>query len=171
METSAENARSFRHDTRNHLFTIAEIIKKGNVEQAENYIYTIAENYIYTIVDEKLYSDISFSDTGNIAIDSVINYKLNEAKTNGIKIQADISVPNNLLLDATDITAVVGNLIDNAIEASNLVEPAKRELIVSIFYEKGRLFLEIKNTFGGKVIEKMEDQLPENLIGLIMAMV
>ena len=163
METSAENARSFRHDTRNHLFTIAEIIKKGNVEQAENYIYTIAENYIYTIVDEKLYSDISFSDTGNIAIDSVINY--------GIKIQADISVPNNLLLDATDITAVVGNLIDNAIEASNLVEPAKRELIVSIFYEKGRLFLEIKNTFGGKVIEKMEDQLPENLIGLIMAMV
>ena len=38
METSAENARSFRHDTRNHLFTIAEIIKKGNVEQAENYI-------------------------------------------------------------------------------------------------------------------------------------
>ena len=146
MEASAESARRFRHDTRNHLFTIAEIIKKGNAEQAEN--------YIYSIVDEKLYSDITFSDTGNIAIDSVINFKLNEARNNGIRIQSDISVPNNLLLNATDITTVVGNLIDNAIEASCILEEFKRELLVSIFYEKGRLFIEIKNTFNGDLIEK-----------------
>lgn len=146
MEASAESARRFRHDTRNHLFTIAEIIKRGNAEQAEN--------YIYSIVDEKLYSDTTFSDTGNIAIDSVINYKLNEAINKDIRIHADISVPNNLLLDATDITTVVGNLIDNAIEASCVLEKSERELFVSIFYEKGRLFIEIKNTFNGDLIEK-----------------
>ena len=146
MEANAESARSFRHDTRNHLFTIAEMIKTGEVKQAEK--------YIYTIVEEKLYYDVSFSDTGNIAIDSVINYKLNEAQSNGIKIKADISVPNNLLLDATDITTIVGNLIDNAIEANHSVEPSNKEIIVNIFYEKGRLFIEIKNTFHGTIVER-----------------
>lgn len=157
MEASAESARSFRHDIRNHLFTISEIIKNGNTEQAQT--------YIYTIVNEKLYSEASFSDTGNIAIDSIINYKLNEARNNDINIQANISVPNNLLLDATDITAVVGNLIDNSIEACMLIEIEKRQIDVNICYEKGVLFIGIKNTFNGefeengKLITKKIDKL------------
>ncbi len=146
MEASAESARSFRHDTRNHLFTISEIIKKGNSEQAQL--------YIRTIVNEKLSADVAFSDTGNIAIDSIINFKLNQARNNDINIQANISVPNNLLLDATDITAVVGNLIDNSIEACMVLEKEKRHIDVNICYEKGVLFIGIKNSFNGELKEE-----------------
>lgn len=145
MEASAESARSFRHDTRNHLFTISEIIKKGNTEEAQA--------YIHTIVNKRLSAEVAFSDTGNIAIDSVINYKLNEARNNGINIKANISVPNNLLLDAADITAIVGNLIDNSIEACMRLKKEKRQIDVSICYEKGILFIGVKNTFDGELEE------------------
>lgn len=88
----------------------------------------------------------------NVAIDSVINFKLNEAESNGIAIETDIDVPNNLLLDPSDITSVMGNLIDNAITAAKQLEKEKRKISVSIYYDRGRLFIKIKNTFDGKLI-------------------
>lgn len=144
MEASAESAKSFRHDTKNHLLTIAEYIKSGNTGQAEE--------YIYTVVGERLNDDSMYSDTGNVAIDSVINFKLNEAESNGIAIETDIDVPNNLLLDPSDITSVMGNLIDNAITAAKQLEKEKRKISVSIYYDRGRLFIKINNTFDGKLI-------------------
>lgn len=146
MEQSAENARSFRHDTKNHLLSIAELIKSGKSEQAAD--------YIYTLTGDKLNADAVFSDTGNIAIDSVINYKLNEAKANDIQVEADVSVPKNLLLEPSDITAIIGNLMDNAIEAACYLEKSERRITVGINYEKGRLFVEVANTYDGTLIRR-----------------
>lgn len=143
MEASAESARSFRHDTKNHLLSIANHIKIGNHKEAEE--------YIYKIIGSKLDSKKTFSNTGNIAVDSVINFKLNEAEKNCIQVSADIQIPNNLLLDPSDITAIMGNLIDNAIEACLKLEQDKRRLTVCISYEKGRLFIEAENTFNGVI--------------------
>lgn len=94
MEASAESTRAFRHDIKNHLLTISDFIKSNRCKQAEE--------YIYTIVGEKLKNQNTFSDTGNIAIDSVINFKLNEALNKDIMIEAAIDVPDNLLLEPSD---------------------------------------------------------------------
>ncbi len=146
MEASAESTRSFRHDIKNHLLTISDLIKSNKCKQAEEYIYTIA--------GEKIENQNTFSDTGNIAIDSVINFKLNEALSKYIMIDADIDVPDNLLLEPSDITAVVGNLIDNAITATQNLEKEERKIFVNIYYDKGRMFINIENTFDGKLIKK-----------------
>lgn len=146
MEASAESTRAFRHDITNHLLTIADLIQNNNYKQAEEYIYTIS--------GEKLESQDMFSDTGNIAIDSVINFKLNEALNKDIMIEAYIDVPDNLLLEPSDITAVVGNLIDNAITATQNIKKEERKISVNIYYDKGRLFISIENTFDGKLIKK-----------------
>lgn len=144
MEASAENTKSFRHDTKNHFLTIAEYIKSGNTKQAEE--------YVYTVVGERLNDESMYSDTGNVAIDSVINFKLNEAESNGIEIETDIDVPNNLRLDPSDITSIIGNLIDNAITAAKQLNIEDRKISVSIYYDRGRLFIKISNTFDGKLI-------------------
>lgn len=146
MEASAESTRAFRHDIKNHLLTISDLIKSNKCKQAEEYIYTIA--------GEKLENQNTFSDTGNIAIDSVINFKLNEALNKDITIEADIDVPDNLLLEPSDITAVVGNLIDNAITATQNLAKEDRRIFVNIYYDKGRMFINIENTFDGKLIKK-----------------
>lgn len=146
MEASAESTKAFRHDIKNHLLTISDFIKSNRFKQAEE--------YIYTIVGEKLENQNTFSDTGNIAIDSVINFKLNEALNKNIMIEAVIDVPDNLLLEPSDITAVVGNLIDNAITATQNLERTERKIFVNIYYDKGRMFINIENTFDGKLIKK-----------------
>lgn len=146
MEASTQSTRAFRHDIKNHLLTISDFIKSDKCKQAEE--------YIHSIVGEQLESHNTFSDTGNIAIDSVINFKLNEALNKDIMVEANIEVPDNLLLDPSDITAIVGNLTDNAITATQNLEKNERKIIVNIYYDKGRLFISIENTFDGKLIKK-----------------
>lgn len=146
MEENEEELRRFRHDTKNHLLAISGMINNEN--------YSEANEYISSIVSKKLSKENIFSDTGNIAVDSVINYKLNEAKNCGIKINSDIKVPDNLLLEPSDITSVIGNLLDNAIDASCKLPPDKRKLDIAVYYDKGRLFIKAENNFDGKLIKK-----------------
>ena len=137
MQQNEENIRSFRHDMKNHLFTVAENIRTGEYKQAES--------YIKSMVNDKLYNEKIYSNTGNIAIDSVLNYKLNEASGKNIRINADIKVPSDIVVDPTDITSIVGNLLDNAINAVLKIAEQDREIIVNLSYNKGRLFINVKN--------------------------
>ena len=143
MQQNEENIRSFRHDMKNHLFTVAENIRTGEYKQAES--------YIKSMVNDKLYNEKIYSNTGNIAIDSVLNYKLNEASGKNIRINADIKVPSDIVVDPTDITSIVGNLLDNAINAVLKIAEQDREIIVNLSYNKGRLFINVKNKFNGIV--------------------
>lgn len=146
MKSSAENVRSFRHDIKNHLLIIANMLDNDESEAAKDYICTLVG-----IVGSGLGSSKQFSDTGNIAIDSVINYKLNEAADAGIKIESEISVPSNLILEPSDITVIIGNLLDNAINAVMKIPEYRRLINISIRYDRGRLFIMVKNPFDKKI--------------------
>ena len=150
MEKSADELRSFRHDISNHLISIHELIKNGSPEAAERYIMNIYDSGIAT--------SMLFSETGNIAIDSVLNYKLTQAESLGVRVRADISVPEGLLMDPTDITVITGNMLDNAINALKKLDEQQRELMVHIYYDRGRLFIIIKNSYDG-VIKKDKGEL------------
>ncbi|MBR6580265.1 MAG: GHKL domain-containing protein [Ruminococcus sp.] len=150
MQQNEENIRSFRHDMKNHLFTVAENIRTGEYEQAES--------YIKSMVNDKLYNEKIYSSTGNIAIDSVLNYKLNEAAGKNICINADIKVPSDIVVDPTDITSIVGNLLDNSINAVSELSAENREIIIKLSYDRGRLFIAIQNKFDGAV--KISDGRP-----------
>ena len=141
MEQNAETVKQFRHDAKNHLLAIADFIKSGNAQEAEE--------YIYSIVGEKLSTDTSFSKTGNLAVDSVLNFKLAVAAKEDIAVDADINVPSDLKIDPSDFTAVAGNLIDNAVNALKTLPPSQRRLSLRVRYDRGRLFIETDNTFDG----------------------
>lgn len=49
---------------------------------------------------------------------------------------------------------MIGNLIDNAITATQNLEKAERKILANIYYDKGRMFINIENTFDGKLIKK-----------------
>lgn len=145
MEAGAESARSFRHDIKNHMLTIAEYIKSGNSKRAEE--------YIYTVTGERLNENAMYSNTGNVAIDSVINFKLSEAESRDISVEADIDVPSDLPLDPSDITSVIGNLTDNAITAAQQLDKEERKIYIDIYFDKGRLFIQVINAFDGTLIQ------------------
>ena len=62
-------------------------------------------------------------------------------------VEARVSIPEKLILHTFDLNVVLGNLLDNAIEAAGRTE--EKRLKVMIKLEKGVLFINIRNSCQG----------------------
>lgn len=86
----------------------------------------------------------------NIAIDGIINYKFSEAAAKNIPIYSSIVMPSGIKNGVEDIVAILGNLLDNAIEASES-SPDNQYIHLDIQYRPGRMFIEVKNGYNGMI--------------------
>lgn len=137
----SQNAlRYYRHDMRNHLFKMRDMVEKGEYKQLEEYI---GQAVSYMKIDKKVI------DSGNSEIDCLLNYKLRNIEEMNIKLETKFVLPHELFINVFDINIVLGNLIDNALEA--LKQCDERELIVRLTYSKGVMFITIKNSFSGNI--------------------
>jgi len=140
MQESVENTKSIRHDMQLHLATARDFISSNKSTEAENYlsglIGDIGKNDIY-------------SSTKNIAFDSIINFKLKDAKQEIIKTDLRLLIPTSLNIEISDIVIIIGNLLDNALDAVSKVED--RFIKLDIEYSRGSLFIQIENSFNGIV--------------------
>lgn len=144
IKSSLQTTSAIRHDLKNHMFSIRSLIESGDKKESLNYISEILED-IGTRKDR--------SATGNTVIDSIINFKLQEAERRGIKTNLDLRIPEKLEIPSFDMTVILGNLLDNAIKAVNKVnENSYINLIIK--YDKGRLMIQSDNPFIGDIIEE-----------------
>lgn len=130
----------YRHDMRNHLFKMRDMVEKSEYKQLEEYI---GQAVSYMKIDKKVI------DSGNSEIDCLLNYKLRNIEEMNIKLETKFVLPHELFINVFDINIVLGNLIDNALEA--LKQCDERELIVRLTYSKGVMFITIKNSFSGNI--------------------
>lgn len=142
MNKSYESVRSVRHDIKNHLIALEMYIKQDKTEEAVD--------YIHKIIDAS-YGDKTLVQSGNIEIDSILNYKIEEARAKNIDIDLEIKIPTKLGIDTLDIVGILGNLIDNAINA-NLRLKEGRKISIHLKYSKNLFFITVQNTFDGKVL-------------------
>ena len=88
--------------------------------------------------------------TGCIALDSILDVKIKSMKEKDISFDLDLRVPIDLKLDEEcmlDISSILGNLLDNAIEAVMRLENGiKKEVSIAIYYNDRKLIFNIKNT-------------------------
>jgi len=140
MQESVEQVKSIRHDMKLHLATIRDYTANSKADEATEYLDGLLED----IGESEVYSD-----TGNIAFDSIINFKLKDALCNHINLQIKIFVPPELNIEVSDIVTILGNLLDNAFDAVAKVVDKKIKLDVES--SKGSLFIKIDNTFDGEV--------------------
>lgn len=136
---SAENTtRSLRHDMKNHLMSISALAKKN-----ENTVIVKYVDKLYHLVlpaEERVSS-------GNVVIDSILNGKLTLAAEKGISLKVEAAIPTEFSMDEVDITILLGNLLDNAIE--NFDGTAGKEIGLHIRYDRGRLFINCENPYCG----------------------
>ena len=152
MQESMEQVKSIRHDMKFHLTSL-----KGYVADNKK-----ANDYLASLLGDIGESEV-YSDTGNIAFDSIINFKLKNAKDNNIKLDIRLLIPSALNIEVADIVTIVGNLLDNALEAVAKVED--KTIKVDIEYNRESLFIQIDNTFDGVVIYGQEkDGEEKNII-------
>ncbi|MCL2204875.1 MAG: hypothetical protein FWB88_13175, partial [Defluviitaleaceae bacterium] len=108
MQASVENTKSLRHDMKLHLATAREFVSSDKTDEATAYLTGLLGN----IEESGVYSN-----TQNTAFDSIINFKLNNAKDENIKLDIRLLIPPALNIEVADIVTIIGNLLDNALDA------------------------------------------------------
>lgn len=144
MDNTNKNLKFLRHDLRNHLSIIGKYIDYEEKEKAIDYISQINKGF---------YKVKEFSNSGNINIDSILNYKLHEATEKGVSVSIESKIPYDLNISSLDMTIILGNLLDNAIEATCKLKDNKM-ISLKMEYKKGILFIHIMNRFNGNIIYK-----------------
>jgi sensor histidine kinase YesM len=108
LDATTMTLRGLRHDLRNHLIVLSALAQKGDVAALQEYVQHIQE-----VMSE---ADV-FPATGNNVIDIVLNAKRLVAQEKGIRISLRASLPSTIFLKDFEAVTLVGNLLDNAIEA------------------------------------------------------
>ncbi len=145
MQQSLSSVKALRHDMKNHLLVLKNMCAHREAEKAEEYISGILE---------QLKISGSKVETGNFVIDSILNFKLQQITDLGIMPEVRTEVSQIGDISPQDITVVLGNLMDNAIDAlSLLAKDAERSFSIHIKYSKSNMIITIKNSFSGLLNE------------------
>ena len=146
-ETIFQSQRSIRvlcHDMRNHMAAIQGLLLEGSKQEALDYI---RESYNLLNVGSRSV------DSGNVAIDSVINSKAQEAESLGIALDCRIKVPPELNIAPFDLSAILFNFLDNAIDAvKQLPNDTPHTIAVSLELDREALYIHVQNPFNGDIL-------------------
>lgn len=132
---SGNKVRALRHDMKNHILALQVLVQKNETEEMNQYLDSM-KNFM-TNPEE-------YVKTGNDTVDSLLNYKIQKANEVLNVVETKISIPQQLRLRSFDLNVLLGNLLDNAIDASMQTEDKK--LNITIKLDKGVLFLNICNS-------------------------
>ncbi len=134
-----EASRLMRHDFKNHITAIKQLLKSRKLEELDVYLADFGN---FTVKGE-------YVSSGNPEVDSMLNYKLSTAESIGAEMETEVMIPTQWTIAAFDISVILGNLLDNANEAMDK-SPVKR-LEVRMHVDRGVLFIHISNTYSGEV--------------------
>lgn len=155
LNESEKRLRLIKHDIKNHLFKIKNNITSQKYDDAILYIDEITKNI--DPVQE-------FVKTGNNDIDCIMNYKLSIAKNMGAEFSVKITLPDELNVNSFDLTVILGNLLDNAL--NSLLNAENKILKIDINYSVGMMVIQIKNTVGKKAERENEHEHGYGLISV-----
>ncbi len=140
MRQSEQQVRALRHDMKNHLAVLEGYAARGQTAELVQYLKRL---------DQQL-SCPGLVHTGNLELDSILNYKLGWAKQAGARMKLDVRLPEGFAADMFDLNVILGNLLDNAVEG--LERSEAKELSLSLVAERGVLFLKIVNSYDGVLL-------------------
>jgi len=151
MQESAEQTAAIRHDMKVHLAAIGGLAAESKPEDVSAYIAGL----LGSMDAAKL-----LSDTGNPVFDSVINYKLRNAERDGVKPELRLRIAPDMNVAPSDAAAILGNLLDNALDAVARVDVDDKKIWLDIEYNNESLFIKVKNAFDGVVKYAQKNGLP-----------
>lgn len=145
VQNMYRQTRGWRHDYHNHIQTMKAYLAMGNLNELDKYLNELDTDL--TTVDTVI-------KTGNVMIDAILNSKISLAKTKDIAVDAKAIVPKELTSSITevDLSLIIGNLMDNAMEACMKIEEAEKRFIrVYIDILKGQLYIYVMNSATGRM--------------------
>ena len=134
--------RGLQHDMKHHIIQLELMAKQNGQSDIEEYLQNMAD---FMSNPEELVH------TGNLDIDSVMNYMISKAKQVLKEVNVKVNIPSDIA-SHFNINVIIGNLLENAIEAA--VNTENKILDIDIHYKQGVLYLDISNSYSNKVTVK-----------------
>ncbi len=132
--------RGYKHDFHHHLQTLKGHLEAGETERALQYIEQL---------DEQLRDVDVLLKTGNVALDAILSAKIAQAKAAGIEVTVKANVPDGLMLSDVELSIIVGNLLENAIEACSGLA-GQRFIRIYMTIKGNMLYFSMLNSAGEK---------------------
>ena len=138
IQSIYKTMRGWRHDYHNHMQKIKAHLALNQIEELKDYLNRLEEDLDAI--------DIAIK-TGNVSVDAILSSKLSAASGRGIAINCKARVPETLAVSDVDLCVILGNLIDNGVEACGRVkEKDKRFLRIYIGIFKEQLYISVSNS-------------------------
>lgn len=142
VETMYRKMRGWRHDYHNHIQVLKAHMEFGAYDEAEQYLDML--NNDLTMVDTVV-------KTGNVMVDAILNSKLTMIKEKGIDVDTTAIVPQEVPFSGIDLSVLIGNLLDNAMEACmQMSDEENRFIRIYIDIVKKQLYISVTNSMKGK---------------------
>ncbi len=145
VENMYRQIRGWRHDYRNHIQLMKVLAANGDMDGIKAYL-------------DELDTDLNTVDTvvktGNAMADAILNSKISLAQAKCIPVHCDAHIPVRLKMSELDLCCILGNLFDNAIEASLRLPEGKRLIRVYMDMKGTQLYISFTNFTAEKKLKK-----------------
>lgn len=138
MVQSEEKVKALRHDMKHHLNELRILASQNRIKEIATYIDDMDE---FIVCHDEIVS------SGNAEIDSVMNYMLRRAKQELYHVNVNVQLPK-AVSHIFDINVIMGNLLENAIEAA--AQTNEKRLDFRVELTQGFLRIQIENSYSGK---------------------
>lgn len=134
-----EKVKTLRHDMKHHMNELKLLAVKKDTAGIQHYI---------TSMEEFIENPNEIISSGNLEIDSILNFLIQRAREQLQTVTVKVKLPEKLG-HSFDINIIIGNLLENAIEAA--IQTDEKLLDVFMEFKQGILKVEIKNSFNGEI--------------------
>ena len=132
--------RGYKHDFHHHLQALKGQLEAGEVDRALAYIEQL---------DNQLMNVDTLLKTGNVSLDAILSAKIAQAKAENIAVTVKANVLDALTISDLELSIIIGNLLDNAIEACRTVT-GERFIRIFISMKGTMLYFSMLNAAGAK---------------------
>ncbi len=140
LRREEQQVRTLRHDMRNHLTAVQGLLERGETQQAASYLSEIASS---PAMGGR--RNLCENETANV----VLAAKAEDMDQRGLIGDFAVSLPRELSITDTDLCALLGNALDNAIEAA--VQAGDKRISVRCRADKGLFMLRVENAVEGEI--------------------
>ena len=146
VENMYRQIRGWRHDYRNLIQMMKVLAANGDMDALKAYL-------------DELDTDLNTVDTvvktGNPMADAILNSKISLARSRNIPTLVDAHIPVKLKMSELDLCCIIGNLFDNAMEASMALPEEKRMIRVYMDMKGTQLYISFTNFTAAKKLSKV----------------
>jgi hypothetical protein len=138
VKDDQEETRALWHDIKKYLNTMNELINNNEISHAKECIHQVSELFKNTG---------NIVDVGNTVVSAVLNQSVQKARRLNIETELEVWIPKEINMSAADLSVMIGNTFDNAIEACERLTEKEKKISIQLIQKDSILFYEIKNPY------------------------